>query len=287
MRSLLLHPSTEKHLNAAMQQAPHAIIISGARGAGKKTAALFVTKYILQVNKLSNYPYFLEVLPIKDSIGIDAIRQVKSFLDKKTTGGGKIRRVVLIGDAHTMTTEAQNALLKALEEPPADTMLILTTNDIAALKPTILSRSQHISILPVDKISAIKQFKDRGHTENSITSAYYMSGGQVGLLVALLEHSIDHEIANAIQMAKDFLHMDVYKRLAQVDTLSKHKEEVLLFIEGMQRVIVSGLEQAALKNNYSQVKKFHLISALLQEAQGALQKNANAKLVLSNLFLQM
>lgn len=287
MTNLLLHPNTQKQLDELISNTPHAIIISGGRGSGKKTTALFAAKRILQREKLDDYPYFLQILPENQSIGIDVIRQINAFLGKKTTGNNSIRRIVIIGDAQTMTTEAQNALLKVLEEPPADTMLMLTTNDLNALKATILSRAQHMPILPVTKQTAIEVLIKQGYSEQAISTAYHMSSGHAGLLVALLEQKSSHELVVAISAAKDFLRISTFEKLLRVDNLAKQKEHLSLFLEGLQRVIASGLKQAALKNNHVQVKKFHSLSSQLQQAQSALSKKANAKLVLSNLFLQM
>src|SRR5690606_19528336 len=122
---------------------------------------------------------FLQIQPQKNTIGIEEIRRLKDFLAKKTTGNNRIRRVALISNAHTMSSEAQNALLKNLEEPPEDTMILITTNDLTALKPTIRSRSQHLIILPVSQESAQSFFQKQGHDSATIQNAYFLSGGQV------------------------------------------------------------------------------------------------------------
>ena len=71
-------------------------------------------------------------------IPINAIRQLHDFVGITTHRGGL--RVILIHPVEAMTTEAANALLKMLEEPPAGTVFLLVTNQVGALLPTILSR---------------------------------------------------------------------------------------------------------------------------------------------------
>lgn len=287
MTELLLNPSTKKQLDSLLCHQPHAVIIGGAHGSGKKTTALHISAQILGVLDPNKHPYYLQILPDKASIGIDQVRQIKSFLGKKTTGSNAIRRIVLIADAHTMTTEAQNALLKELEEPPSDTMIVLTVSDMNALKATITSRAQAVTVLPISKATAVEKLNNQGYAEADITIAYHISGGQVGLLMALLDKKTDHPMADAVSLAKTILRMNAYERLMQVDGLSKQKEQLGLLIIGLQRVVVSGLQQAAAKNNKAQVTKFHKLSKHIDTAQHALAKNVNAKLILSNLFLQM
>ena len=73
-----------------------------------------------------------------DSIGIDAAREVKNFLWQRPNASA--RRTLVIDNAELLTTEAQNALLKITEEPPASSLLILITSDIESILPTIVSR---------------------------------------------------------------------------------------------------------------------------------------------------
>ncbi len=158
-----------------------------------------------------------------------------------------------------MTTEAQNSLLKILEEPPSDTILVLTASDIQLLEPTIISRSQQLAILPLTKAMVLRSYIATTYSANALTRAYHISGGRAGLLLALLEKDADHEIANAIVKAKDFLRMNTYERLMLVDGLSKQKENAALLLAGLQRIITSGLEQAAIKNDHKQAKNFRLL----------------------------
>ena len=73
------------------------------------------------------------------NISIESIRNLKKFLELSShTVGGK--KVILINNAESLTLNAANALLKILEEPPANSYLIMTTENISSLLPTILSR---------------------------------------------------------------------------------------------------------------------------------------------------
>lgn len=287
MNQLLLHPTTAHQFKALLEAQPHAILISGGAGTGKRTIAeQFVTE-ILGAAAPTNNPHLLVISPQANSIGVEDIRKIKSFLHRKTAGTATIRRVIVIDSAHTMTSEAQNALLKTLEEPPADTMVILTVHDPTALKQTIRSRSQQLLVLPVSQRAAEEYFKATGHPLKAIQTAYYMSDGRAGLLKALLEGADEHELVAAITEAKNVLKMPTYERLLKIDELSKQKDQLHLLLQGVERVVLSGLRLAADKNNAAVVKKFYELSKCTQQAQEALSKNGNTKAILTDLFLRM
>ena len=283
---MLIHPVTARQLNALVSSKPQAILISGSAGSGKQTIAKKLSSDVLGRTLGENDPYFLNIFPEKSSIGIESIRNIRSYLSRKSTGKAVIRRIILISDAHTMTTEAQNALLKTLEEPPTDTMVILTTDDLTALKLTIRSRSHQLQVLPIDEISALEYFKLKG-SEHAIRTAYYMSDGRIGLLSSLLEQASGHELVVAINDAKSLIQMSSYEKLLRVEALSKQKDQATLLLSGLERVVQSGLRQAANKNDETAVKKFYHLSKLVYSAQDLFSKSVNAKIVLTDLFINM
>ncbi len=287
MADLLLHPTTKHQLTTLLQSPPHAVLISGGAGVGKEAVADLLARQILSATAIANNPSVLHIKPEEQSIGIESVRAIGNFLKRKTTGVNNIRRIVLITEAHRMSTEAQNALLKTLEEPPADTMIVLTADDPTALKPTVRSRSQHVLVLPVSLDQAEVFFKSGGHSQAAIQTAYYMSEGRAGLLAAMLEGSEEHELVAAIDQSKNLLQMTTYERLLQVETLSKQKLELVVLLQGLERVVLSGLRRAADKNNELAVKKFYRLSKQIQKAQEALARNGNAKIVLTDLFLNL
>ncbi len=95
------------------------------------------------INTNSN-PDLVEVYPDK-SIGIDEIRDIKSFLNKKSWQSNSMKTVIIYG-GEQMTTPAQNAFLKTLEEPPPNSLIILAASAKNALLPTIISRCQIIRL---------------------------------------------------------------------------------------------------------------------------------------------
>jgi DNA polymerase III subunit delta' len=130
----------------------HGYIFYGPTMVGKRTFAeqlanLIETKRfeaikegaILQDLKMIDLALMKELQDsTRDSIGIESIREIKNFLWQKPSMSP--RRTLIIDDAELLTTEAQNALLKVTEEPPASSLLVLITSDIESILPTIASR---------------------------------------------------------------------------------------------------------------------------------------------------
>ncbi len=136
-------------------RAPHALLLHGGDGLGKKEIALELGRLFLCENStLSGYcgkchacalslngthpDLYIVSSPPRSSIGISAIRQIiESVTVSPKLGVGK---VVIIEMAEMMTLEAANALLKVLEEPLGNTLFILTADNASVLLPTIRSR---------------------------------------------------------------------------------------------------------------------------------------------------
>lgn len=101
------------------------------------------TKVALIKSKISLSLYNTHILSPVNSLGIDEVKTIKKILSKKTFAGGD--RLIIINNIEKATTEATNALLKILEEPPAHTFIILTTSNLHQILPTITSRCQIVS----------------------------------------------------------------------------------------------------------------------------------------------
>ncbi|MGD1003649.1 MAG: hypothetical protein ABR884_03700 [Minisyncoccia bacterium] len=149
----------------------HGYIFVGPAMVGKRTVAAALGHYlekgvfepagietnhqeVLQDIKIIDIAFMKMLNPDAsgDSIGIDAAREVKTFLWQKPNTS--VRRTLIIDNAELLTTEAQNALLKITEEPPSSSLLILITSDIESILPTIASRLPKIyfGAVPTEEI---------------------------------------------------------------------------------------------------------------------------------------
>jgi len=194
----------------------HAYLFAGSAHLGKKTIAdkfiqtLLCENYISDNND-SNIPcgecpsckhldkgmhpdfYRLEVAEDKKNISIEQVREWqrqlhhKSFLTKYKIG-------LIIGAEH-LSIEAANALLKTIEEPTANTIIILVTDDINLLLPTIISRSQVLKFNLVSDELIYDYLQDKSSDRQAMKDIAKLSFGLPGRAITYLEN-IDKLEAN-------------------------------------------------------------------------------------------
>jgi DNA polymerase-3 subunit delta' len=149
---------------------PHAVMLAGPVGLGKRAAAAWMARQKLDPDPLTTMPVFPFDIPVypdmrwittpedKKTIGIDQIRALVGELTL-TSYAGK-GKVAVIEPANDMTVNAANSLLKTLEEPSGDTLLILVADRVGKLPATIFSRCQRIDVAAPPESSAL-QWLDR------------------------------------------------------------------------------------------------------------------------------
>lgn len=257
------------------------LLLEGAPGSGKRAVALDVVASVLGVSteSLLAYPYVYLVEPENNSISIEAIRLLQKQLVRAVPGNMPWRRAIIITEADCLTPEAQNALLKSLEEPPEDTLFVLTVQHRSNLLPTVLSRVPVIQVLPITKKTAIDHFGD----SPEVTKAYQISQGRARLLESLLGSS-DHPLLQSIEQAKAVMGQTPYERLVSVNKLAKDKVATNDLLDALHLIATTSLHIAVDKDNIAQAKRWKAIDKRIGVAQAAIRQNGNLKLVLTDLF---
>lgn len=286
---LVLHSQTKHAISQFIGHPKHALLLEGLEGMGKGTAGEYIASEILKIpiDKLAQYPYYLHITPDGNSISIDTIRGARRFMHLRTLGTQELRRILMIEQAQALTIEAQNAFLKLLEEPPADTVIILTATSATKLLPTLRSRLQTIHINTPPEPAMREHFAQLGFSAADIGRAYHISQGHPGLMHALLEHDSSHELVTQIEVAKKLLGEPLINRLGRVDELAKHKESLGGLMHALELVCHAALVQASERAQTAQVKRWHHSLAKLADTQRAYAANANTKLLLSDLLLNL
>lgn len=162
------------------ERSPHAILLCGAAGAGKRELARrLAAAHILGApdeRLLVNNPNYMELgeLPIR----VEEVRALTASANMAGFDGGK--RAFCLIDAHRMSPQAQNALLKTLEEPPSGALFLLTGTELGLLA-TIRSRCAIVRLGAQPETALAEALISRGVAEADAHLAASLSGGVPGL----------------------------------------------------------------------------------------------------------
>lgn len=200
------------------QNISHSYLLEGNEGVGKKLLAkTFIKTLFCETEgrvspcnqctscimmETGNNPDFFQVSSKKASIGVDDIReQVVEQMDIKPYRSKY--KIFLIAEAERMTVQAQNALLKTIEEPPSYGIVILLTKNPAKIISTVHSRCSRIRVLPLSS-KIIEQYIQNNYELEKWEAALYadFSGGSIGRAEEMLE---DEEFWQLRQKSIDYL----------------------------------------------------------------------------------
>ena len=155
----------------------------------------------LEFKKKSQNHYYKIEIPKANFIKISSIRDIKKFLsfnydDLKC-------RVILISQAHLMNEEAQNALLKNLEEPPQGVIFILSTSSPEKLRETIRSRCWKVHFQPLKESELTYILTQKFKIESSIVKDVVLfSGGSTQTAISLIENNFDDLLDKTIKILR-------------------------------------------------------------------------------------
>ncbi len=250
--SIIGHEQVKQHLQTAIEQnkISHSYIINGEPGSGKKLlAAIFaetlqcedkgvnpcgLCKSCIQAES-KNHPDIIWVTHEKYSIGVDDIRiQLNNNISIKPYSSPY--KIYVIPDADKMTEQAQNALLKTIEEPPEYAVILLLTDNIDSLLPTILSRCVTLNLKPVKTELIEKYLMERCKVPDYMAriSARF-SQGNVGKAIRYSSSEDFLELKEeTLHLLKYIDEMEIYEVVEAVRHLSEHKLEINDCIDLMQ-----------------------------------------------------
>ena len=213
------------------------------------------------------------------TIGVDAIRELQAKVRLRADKKDGISRVLAVYEAHKLTNEAQNALLKTIEETAARTLVLLVADDSSALLRTVRSRCLEIKVLPLTAEDIRTSSFAKGVDENQVKVAIALSGGNPDKVQKLLTSGVPE----SIQTAKQYLSQNQYERGVHAKDFSDQKNLSELLIN--LRIICG----AALRNAGTPKARDAWAKRLtaVVNAQEHLASQVNTKLVLLNLSIQL
>ena len=175
----------------------------------------------------------------RSSIRVDEVRHLKTFFSLSVSDGGG--RVAIIDCAEDMNTNAANALLKTLEEPPKDTIFLLISHNPHSLLPTIKSRCRELrlsSLTESDLKSALKQIRIT-IPENDSKIYSLLGSGSVGNSIRLLEHDGAGLYRTLLTFLNQLPNLNGFELGKFIGTFSgnKNRSRLELFVELLNIVI--------------------------------------------------
>lgn len=285
----------------------HAYLFSGPEGIGKSK---FVSDFFYFLScegknkpcfeclkcknlKAGIHPFVLNIYPesagktAASTISIKKIQELNHFLSLTAPAG--YLKLAGIYDAQFLTIEAQNALLKILEEPSDNSIIFLTADHSQNLLSTVVSRTQSLKFTPTPNLDILEYLSSHNINEGEYFAV--SAAGKPQILKKLLEDPEQNltQIKNQLNLIQKIADVPLYKRLKLSEKLSQNPESAHTFLKLFKNFLYIKLKKLLSKDNKTGetyknlVQKLHLI----KNSQSALQKGINPKLVLENFFLNL
>ena len=315
------HKDILKYISSAVEnnRVSHAYILNGERGSGKKMLAnLFAMTLLCETGdnepcgkchsckqaESGNHPDIIRVTHEKpNSISVDDIRtQVNNTVDIKPYQGPY--KVYIIPQADMMTPQAQNAILKTIEEPPSYAVFLLLTENAETLLPTINSRCVMLKLRNI-KDTLIKKYlmENLEIPDYKADMCTAFAQGNMGRAIMLANSDHFNEIREeAVQLLKHISEMELNEIVAAVKNISVYKLEITDYLDiimiwyrdvllykatkEIDKVVfkdqLQSIKEQARKSSYEGIE---LILESLEKAKARLKANVNFELVMELLCL--
>ncbi len=313
----------KEHLHSALitGKISHAYIINGEKSSGKEFIAK-IFAMALQCEKggnepcqechsckqalTANQPDIIRVTHEKpNTISVDDIRaQINNDVAIKPYSSPY--KVYIMNEAEKMTIQAQNAILKTLEEPPEYAVIILLTSNVDSLLPTILSRCVVLNMKPVgDELMRKFLMEEMQVPDYKAEVCVAFARGNIGKAKALASsEDFENVKSEALSLLKYIQDMELYEIIAAIKKISEYKLEVNDYLDIMAiwyrdvllfkatndmnhlvfREEIQALRKVATRSSYEGIE--NVIKAL-EKAKNRLNANVNFDLTMELLFLEI
>lgn len=270
MVSVVLHPKTKNQLTAFKTKLPHAVLLSGEIGVGLATIAkqLAGTELAALIEPMDSKE---QINHETGTISVATIRRLYEQTRTKSKG----RRIFIIDDADRMSLGAQAAFLKLLEEPAENIHFILTSHMPRVLLPTIRSRVQTVTAMPISASQA-ESFLDGLGTIDAKTRIQleYLAAGLPAELTRLTsDDAYFRERAEIMTDTRTFLTGSAYQKLLIIHVYHQNRAKTLQLLDSALVITKRSLDAKPQMNLIEQLDR-------LLSTRQKIEANCNARLQL-------
>ena len=323
LKEILGHEPIKEHFfNAVLTgNISHAYILSGEAGMGKKSLAnAFALALLCEKGQADpcrqchackqvmsgNHPDLIYVTHEKPaSIGVDDVRrQINDTIQVKPYSSA--HKIYIVDEAEKMTVQAQNALLKTIEEPPAYAVILLLTTNAEAFLPTILSRCVQLKLKPLKDGEVKDYLVSRMGVELSQAEIYTaFARGNLGKAIHLADsEDFRHLYGELLDLLKNLKKSDISELLERIRKMKEDKLDIHQCLDFMQMwyrdvlmyKTTKDINLLIFKDEFSTVNAMSTVSGYegleriltaIDKARIRLDANVNMELVMELLLLTM
>ncbi|MEM6997472.1 MAG: hypothetical protein AAF413_01020 [Patescibacteria group bacterium] len=263
-----LNDTIHEMLSSFASKPQGSLLIIGKEGSGLSTSLRYIIHSIY-----GEKPRVGELFLFNDYT-IDGVRTLIRELGQKRSNPKKPRMIV-IDDFEKLQHEAQNALLKSIEEPPEGTHFVLTTSNEDKVLGTIASRCQVVKMKRPAKEELRKIFTSSSDAE--FERAYLIADGWPGLLRQILEGG-ESEFLSGIEQAKQYLSGSISDRLIWA-IKNKQPEDFDSLTDSLARITQSTIRSLSLKNKNADAREWLDRAIVLQDVRSQREQGVSPKLL--------
>lgn len=280
----------------AEKRIPHAILLEGDKGTGRHTLMRFLSRAAVcdgenspcgecrgcHLAEIGTHPDITVTAPEdgKKNITVAQIRALRTEAYVKPHMAD--RRVFVIDRADSMNEQAQNAILKVLEEPPADIIFILIAESAAALLDTIISRCTVLSLVAPETDEAVGYLiNNTDFSEEQIKEAIGITGNNIGAVIDALSGGGTAAQAAAKRFAELLISGDEAEMLKITAQFEKNRVLADEFFKELKLSVAAEIKRN-LRNSHSAKALMSFYDAI-PEFEDALKTNINLSLLFCTL----
>ena len=253
----------------------HSYMFVGTDGIGKLLFAKEFSNNILNSTiSLENNPDFNIIEPDGNTIKINQIREFTKKVYEKPINSDK--KIYVINNSELMTKEAQNAILKTLEEPPSYIVIILIAKNKDLFLPTIKSRCTEIFFNKL-KDEEVKKILKEEYNYTAENTVLKIADGSISRALNLLQENCNYNKVE--EMFSDLERINLIDVLNSKEEIFNSKENVYDILEYINIIFLDKI-----KNNE---KKYINCIEFIEEAKQRLKRNNNFDMTIDNLIMKL